>query len=387
MIVELISIGTELLLGNIVNTNAAYLAEKCAELGLSCHYQTVVGDREEHIGEALRAALVRADVVICSGGMGHKEENKIKEIACRMMVENDNKRKKAVISSPRQILVHDNGTASGIILESSGKILIMLPGSPSEMEPMFEEQVSPYLQKRQPEVICSTIVKICGNEENDVVTAVRDLIDTQTNPAIAVYAKTGEVHLRLTAKASTEVEAKKRIRPVRRELKKRFGDAIYTEKEEETLEMAVVKILKKKKLTLTTVESCTGGAIAARIVNVPGASEVLMQGFVTYSNEAKHKLVGVKKKTLKEFGAVSSQTAAQMAKGGCKVAGSDVAISVTGIAGPGGGTKKKPVGLVYIACTCQGKTTVKELHLTGDRTRIREQSVAQALILIRESLL
>ena len=151
--------------------------------------------------------------------------------------------------------------------------------------------------------------------------------------------------------------------------------------------MAVVKILKKKKLTLTTVESCTGGAIAARIVNVPGASEVLMQGFVTYSNEAKHKLVGVKKKTLKEFGAVSSQTAAQMAKGGCKVTGSDVAISVTGIAGPGGGTKKKPVGLVYIACTCQGKTTVKELHLTGDRTRIREQSVAQALILIRESLL
>lgn len=313
MIAELISIGAEILLGNIVNTNAAYLAKKCTELGLSCCYQTVVGEKEEHISEVIQAALGRADIVICSGGMGHKEENKIKEIACRMMEENESKRNLSVISTHRQILVHDNGKGPGIILESRGKIVIMLPGALSEMESMVEEQICPYLQKKQQELI-------------------------------------------------------------------------YAQKEDETLEMEVVKILKKKKLTLTTVESCTGGAIAARIVNVPGASEVLMQGFVTYSNEAKHKLVGVKKETLEEFGAVSSQTAIQMAEGGCKVTGSDVAISVTGIAGPGGGTKKKPVGLVYIACSCQGKTTVKELHLGGDRTKIREQSVAQALILIRESL-
>lgn len=314
MIVELISIGTELLLGNIVNTNAAYLAKKCAELGFSCHYQTVVGDKEEHISEALLTALGRSDVIICSGGMGHKEENKTKKIVCKMMWESDKKQKQVMGSGHRQVLVNNNGTTLGIILESRGKILIMLPGSPNEMEPMFEEQVCPYLQKKQTEII-------------------------------------------------------------------------YTEKEDESLEMAVVKILKKKKMTLTTVESCTGGAIAARIVNVPGASEVLMQGFVTYSNEAKHKLVGVKKKTLKEFGAVSTQTAIQMAEGGCKVTDSDVAISVTGIAGPGGGTKKKPVGLVYIACTCKGKTIVKEFHFNGDRTEIREQSVAQALILIRDSVL
>lgn len=415
MIVEIISVGTEILLGNIVNTNAAYLSEKCAQLGLSCYYQTVVGDNEERMTEVMQNAMKRSDVVICSGGLGPTEDDMTKEIACKAMglklvedshtrslieaymldyvksnpgyIVTDNNWKQAMVPEGGMVLDNKNGTAPGLIIEKNHKIIVLLPGPPIEMKPIFEEQVFPYLRSKQPEVIYSTMVKICGSGESYVETVVRDLIDSQTNPTIATYAKTGEVHLRLTAKANTKEEAADLIRPMQRELEKRFGDSIYTEKEDETLEMAVVSLLKDKKLTLTTVESCTGGAIAARIVNVPGASDVLMQGFVTYSNEAKQNLVGVQGETLEEFGAVSQQTAVEMAEGAVKTTGSDIAISVTGIAGPGGGTEEKPVGLVYVGCDCEGKTTVKELHLSGNRTKIREQSVAQALTLLRECVM
>lgn len=415
MIVEIVSVGTEILLGNIVNTNAAYLSEKCAELGLSCYYQTVVGDNEERMTEVMENALSRSDVVICSGGLGPTEDDKTKEVACKVMREQmvedgatrqrieeymenyvksnpgyivtDNNWKQAMIPEHGIVLNNDNGTAPGLIIDKNQKTMILLPGPPIEMKPMFENQVFQHLRNKQPEIIYSTTVKICGSGESYVETVIRDMIDSQTNPTIATYAKTGEVHLRLTAKAETEEEAKELIKPMRNELEKRFGDYIYTEDEEETLEMAVVRLLMEKKLTLTTVESCTGGAISARIVNVPGASDVLMQGFVTYSNEAKHSLVGVSNETLKEFGAVSEETAREMAEGAVRTTGTDVAISVTGIAGPGGGTKQKPVGLVYIGCDCKGKTKVKELHLTGNRTKIREQSVAQALTLLRECVM
>lgn len=415
MIVEIVSVGTEILLGNIVNTNAAYLSEKCAELGLSCYYQTVVGDNEDRMTEVMENALNRSDVVICSGGLGPTEDDKTKEVACKAMGERlvedgttrgrieeymenyvksnpgyivtDNNWKQAMVPEHGLVLDNDNGTAPGLIIDKDQKIMILLPGPPIEMKPMFENQVFPYLHSKQPEIIYSTTLKICGSGESYVESAIRDLIDSQTNPTIATYAKTGEVHLRLTAKAETEEKAKELIKPMRQELEKRFGTYIYTEDEDETLEMAVVRLLKEKRMTLTTVESCTGGAISARVVNVPGASDVLMQGFVTYSNEAKHKLVGVNNETLKEFGAVSEETACEMAEGAVRTTGSDVALSVTGIAGPGGGTKEKPVGLVYIGCSCKGETKVKELHLTGNRTKIREQSVAQALTLLRECVM
>ena len=369
MTAEILCVGTEILLGNIVNTNAAYLAEKCAQSGLTCYYQSVVGDNGERMAQAMKTALERSDVVICSGGLGPTQDDLTKETACRVMgadlvedphtrarierfmsdyaashpgcVVTDNNWKQALVPEGAVVLDNENGTAPGLIIERDNKIMVLLPGPPLEMIPMFEEKVFPYLSGKQPEIICSRMIKICGLGESYVEDAVRDLIEGQTNPTIATYAKTGEVHLRLTAKAETEDQAKKLIRPMLRELKRRFGDAVYSKKEEETLEMVLVKLLKKKKMTLTTVESCTGGAVAARIVNVPGASEVYKQGYITYSNESKHKLAGVKNKTLKAYGAVSPQTAAERARGAVRVTGSDAAISVTGVAGPGGGTKKK----------------------------------------------
>lgn len=415
MIAEIVCVGTELLLGNIVNTNAAYLAEQCAGLGLDLYYQSVVGDNEERMKATMRQALERSDIVLLCGGLGPTQDDMTKEIAAKVMdmelvedahtrkriqkyfdqmqrkkegaVITDNNWKQAMAPKGAVILDNENGTAPGLILDKEGKIMILLPGPPNELIPMFEEQVAPYLKKIQPEVICSTMVKICGLGESYVEDSIRDLIEAQTNPTIATYAKTGEVHLRITAKAESEKEANKKIKPIVRELKLRFGGRIYTTDEKKSLEECVVDLLKDKKLLLSTVESCTGGALAARIVNVPGASEVLKQGFVTYSNKAKRRFTMVKKATLKEEGAVSAKTAKEMAKGVIKEGECDVSISVTGLAGPDGGTKEKPVGLVYIGCCYKGKTCVREFCFKGNRTKIREQAVVQGLVLLRDVIL
>lgn len=415
MIAEIVCVGTELLLGNIVNTNAAFLAEKCAGLGLDMYHQSVVGDNAERIRDTILQALERSDIVILCGGLGPTQDDMTKEIAAGVMemeltedthtrrriqkyfdhvqkkkagaVITDNNWKQAMVPKGAVVLDNENGTAPGLILNKNEKIMILLPGPPNELIPMFEDQVTPYLKKIQPEVICSTMVKICGLGESYVEDAIRDMIAAQTNPTIATYAKTGEVHLRVTAKADSEKEANKLIKPIVRELKLRFGGKIYTTDEKKTLEECVVDLLKDRKLLLSTVESCTGGALAARIINVPGASEVLKQGFVTYSNKAKRRFTMVKKSTLKEEGAVSAKTAKEMAKGVIKEGACDVSISVTGLAGPDGGTKEKPVGLVYIGCCYKGKTSVREFCFNGNRAKIREQAVVQGLVLLRDVIL
>lgn len=411
MVVELISVGTELLLGNIVNTNAAYLSRKCAALGLSLYHQSVVGDNEERLCESLKTALGRADVVILSGGLGPTQDDLTKEAAAKVMemplkedahsrerieeyfknsqfkIITDNNWKQALVPEGAIVVDNGNGTAPGLIMEKNGKSVILLPGPPNELEPMFEQDVYPYLNRLQPETICSAMVKICGLGESYVETQIKDLIEKQTNPTIATYAKTGEVHLRVTAKAENEKEAKKLIKPMVKELKNRFGTGIYTTDEKVSLEETVISLLKEKGLTVTTCESCTGGLLGARLTNVPGASEVYKQGFITYSNRAKRKLLDVKKNTLKDYGAVSDKTAKEMAKNGAFITGSDVCVSVTGIAGPGGGTPEKPVGLVYIACCYNGNITVNELHLKGSREKIRENTVVRALTLLREAIL
>ena len=411
MIVELISVGTELLLGNIVNTNAAFLPEKCAQLGLSLYYQTVVGDNPERLEETLKTALGRSDVVILGGGLGPTQDDLTKETAAKVLgkelVEDahtrkriqgffdvrcvgeitDNNWKQALVPEGSMVVDNDNGTAPGIIMEEKGKIVILLPGPPNEMIPMFQKDIFPYLNKKQPEVIISEMIKICGIGESKAETMIADLIQSQTNPTIATYAKIGEVHLRLTAKADNEAAARKLMKPVIRELKVRFGGHIYTTDEQTTLEEAVVQLLKEQQLSLTTVESCTGGLFTGRLVNVQGASEVLKQGFITYSNKAKRKLIGVKKLTLKEFGAVSEKTAKEMAKGAILTTGSDVAVAITGIAGPDGGTKEKPVGLVYIAVSVKGNLRVEKYHFTGNRAKIRESAVVAALTLLRTGIL
>ena len=395
MITELVAVGTEILLGNIVNTNSAYLAEKCAQLGLSLYYQTVVGDNEQRMKDTIKTALDRSDVVILTGGLGPTEDDLTKEITAEVMglplvedahsrelldaylkqyEKNDAQRritsnnyKQAMVPQGALVLDNHNGTAPGLIIEKNGKTAILLPGPPNELKPMFEEEVFPYLRKKQPEIIYSQMVKICSIGESQVAEEIQDLISQQSNPTIAPYAKTGEVHLRVTAKAENEKECKKLIKPVVRELKSRFGKNIFATEEKKTLEEAVVDMLKDQKLTLSLAESCTGGAIASRIVNVPGASDVFLQGMVTYSNRAKRKSLGVKKNTLKTYGAVSEKCAKEMAKGGCFVTKTDICLSVTGIAGPDGGTKEKPVGLVYIGCHVCGKTEVVECHFRGNR--------------------
>ena len=411
MVVELISVGTELLLGNIVNTNAAYLAQKCAILGLSLYHQTVVGDNEERLSETLQTALGRADVVILSGGLGPTQDDLTKETAASVLemplvedahsrerieeyfknsqfkIITDNNWKQAMVPKGAIVVDNDNGTAPGLIMEKKGKSVILLPGPPNELVPMFEKSIMPYLRKLQPEIISSVMVKICGLGESYVETQIADLIENQSNPTIATYAKTGEVHLRVTAKAADEKEAKKLIKPMVKELKNRFGNSIYTTDENVTLEETVVNLLKEKELTLTTAESCTGGMLGARLTNVPGVSDVYKQGFITYSNRAKRKMLDVKKNTLKDYGAVSDKTAKEMAKNGAFITGSDVCVSITGIAGPGGGTPEKPVGLVYIACCYHDNITVNEYHFKGEREKVRENTVVRALTLLRECIL
>lgn len=411
MVVELISVGTEILLGNIVNTNAAYLSEKCAALGLSCYHQSVVGDNEGRLEETVRLALSRSDIVILSGGLGPTKDDLTKEVTAKVFGKKltedahtkeriagyfskmqskkitENNWKQAMVPEGAAVVDNHNGTAPGLIMEENGKTAILLPGPPNEIKPMFERDIVPYLRGLEPEGIYSKMVKICSIGESKAETMVLDLMENQSNPTLAPYAKTGEVHFRVTARASDEAEADKLMEPMLKELSERFGDKIYTTSEEVTLEEAIVDMLKEKNLTLTTAESCTAGFLAGRIMNAAGASQVYKEGYITYSNEAKERLVGVSRGTLESHGAVSHETAAEMAEGAARAAGADVSVSVTGIAGPDGGTKEKPVGLVYVGCCVKEKVRTEEFRFLGNRAKNREYAVVRALTLLREELL
>jgi nicotinamide-nucleotide amidase len=410
VVVELISVGTEILLGNIVNTNAAFLAEQCAALGLSCYYQTVVGDNEERLLETINLAKSRADILILSGGLGPTQDDLTKETVAKAFGKTlsmdehtkaliqeyfkkrgkkiaENNWKQALVPEGAIVLDNANGTAPGIILEGEGKTAILLPGPPNELKPLFLEQVYPYLQAKTDRIIRSQTVKICGIGESNVESMIEDLINAQDNPTIATYAKTGEVHVRVTAGAASEKETTKLIKPVVKELKNRFQEYVYTTHEDVTLEQACVDLLLANDLTISTMESCTGGMIAARLINVPGVSEVFKAGYVTYSNKAKRKVLGVKQSTLKKYTAVSAKVAEEMAQGVSLLTKADVTLSVTGIAGPDGGTEEKPVGLVYIGCSVKGKTKVAEYHFSGNRMKIRESAVVAALTLLRQCVL
>lgn len=428
MNVELISVGTELLLGNIVNTNANYLSKKCAELGFSLYFEITVGDNEGRLCEVIKSAVSRSDIVILTGGLGPTQDDMTKEAVAKVFdrrlvmderskerissyfsyldrnkqnqnskntippVVTENNWKQALKIEDSIVVENDNGTAPGYIVEEEYrskdndtviKRVILLPGPPSEMVPMFEHHIFPYLRALQNKIFVSNMVKVCGIGESRAETMILDLIEGQNNPTIAPYAKNGEVHFRVTAAADSRIEAEQMLAPVLEELFQRFHLNIYTIEETESLEEVVVKALLDKQLTLTTAESCTGGLLTGRLVNVAGVSGALKEGFITYSNEAKMKYLGVKEETLQQFGAVSEQTAREMVIGAAINTGSDTSIAITGIAGPDGGTEEKPVGLIYIACYIKGEITVKEYHMKGNREKIRDQSVIYALDLLR----
>lgn len=410
MTAEIICVGTEILLGNIVNTNAAYLSERLASLGISVFFETTVGDNPKRVEEVIRQGLKRSDILILSGGLGPTKDDLTKEIAAKAcgqeLVEDaealrrlkeyfaatkrpmtENNLKQALVPENCTVLYNDNGTAPGMVIhEKNGKEVILLPGPPSELIPMFHLQAEPILKKLGSEALFSKVVKIDCMGESAVETEILDLIENQSNPTVASYAKLGEVHLRVTANANTEEEAEKQVEPMVKELRRRFGHKIYTEKEDVTLEEVLVEALDRKKYTIAAAESCTAGMFVGRLVNVPGASNVLNESFITYSNEAKMKYLGVREETLKEFGAVSEETARQMAEGVAKAAKADVGVGITGLAGPGGETKEKKAGLVYIGVTVGQRTKVQKCQLRGNRQKVREVAVSKAMTMVRLAL-
>ena len=406
---EILSIGTEILLGDIVNTNAQYIAKRLADLGISVYHQCVVGDNPERLLEAYRLAFSRADLVITSGGLGPTKDDLTKEVAFeyfgkrsvvheaslkiiedyfkdmnRPMVESNVKQ--AYFPVDAVVLPNNNGTAPGCIIEEKGKIIALLPGPPWEMKPMFEEAVVPYLEKFTQGVLVSKVLRVIGVGESSAETMIEDIMDKQTNPTVAPYAKEGEMTFRITAKANSQEEGARIIKPMEDEIRSRLGDNIYGEGDT-TLEDVTCEMLVNKKLTIATAESCTGGMVASSLINYPGISSSFKEGVVTYSNEAKISRLGVKKETLDKYGAVSSEVAAEMATGIAKTAGSSIGISTTGIAGPGGGSDEKPVGLVYVGLCINGEVKTKKLKLSGNRQKIRKRATMQLLDWLRRELL
>lgn len=406
---EIISVGTELLLGEIVNTNAQYIAKELASLGIDVYHQTVVGDNELRLKEAYKVAFQRSDLVITTGGLGPTKDDMTKETAAKFlnrklipheeslkMIEgyfskrglpvNEGNRKQGYFPEEAIILPNPNGTAPACILEEQDKKLILLPGPPREMVPLFETQVIPYLQKYQDKIFVFKILNISGIGEGHMEEIIMDIVDNQTNPTVAPYAKPQGLTLRIAASGTTKEEAEKLIIPVEKQIMDRIGDSIYGEGDT-TLEEVVAKLLIQKKLTISTAESCTGGLLSGRLINYPGISSAFTEGVVTYSNQSKIRLLDVKPETLEKYGAVSENVAREMAEGICRAANTNIGISVTGIAGPGGGSESSPVGLVYIGICINGTTRVKKLNLSGDRNRIRNMITTNALDLLRREII
>lgn len=407
---EILAVGTELLLGDILNTNAQYLSRELASLGIGVYHQSVVGDNDIRLKKELSEAFSRSDMVITTGGLGPTKDDLTKETGAeyfhkklvldeeslkkvRKYFGDENKavnggnEKQAYFPEGSTILPNNHGTAPGCIIEEKGKILVVLPGPPREVKPMFEDYVVPYLKKYQTTVFVSRVLRVFGIGEGFMAEKIGSIIDNQSNPTVAPYAKEGEVILRITASAKTEEEANNLIEPTINKIKAILGDNVYGEGENITLEDVVCKLLLEKKLTISTAESCTGGMLAARLINYPGISQSFMEGAITYSNEAKMKRLGVKEETLKNFSAVSEETAKEMAEGIAKTSGTDIGLSTTGIAGPDGGTPTKPVGLVYIGLYIKGNVIVTHINRKGDRQTIRNRAAMTALDLLRRELI
>lgn len=404
---EIIAVGTELLLGDILNSNAQFLAQELASLGITCHYQTVVGDNYARLLDTITLAFSRADIVITSGGLGPTDDDITKEVIAeyfgKKLVLNkptwdkilkyldgrdyiaESNKKQAIVPEGAVIFENNNGLAAGCAIEKNGKTAIILPGPPNEIIPMFKESVRPYLQKMQEVTIISHELHLAGIGESQAAETIRELMQKSMNPTIAPYAKNNEMLFRITARGKNKEECNAIIKPVIDEIYSRLGRYIYGN-DEETLESAVMKDIISKSMTIATAESCTGGMVAARLVNYPGASQAFINGMVTYTNESKHRLLGVSNDTLEKYGAVSPQTAEEMCLGVANVSNTDIGISTTGIAGPDGGTDEKPVGLVYIGVAIKGNVTVKKLLNKGSRERIRTASTVAVLELLRQEL-
>lgn len=406
---EIISVGTELLLGQVVNTDAAIVARELSALGINLLHSCVVGDNPQRLKEAVETAISRSDLLIMTGGLGPTTDDLTKETTAAAAgkklklheeslrrIENyfnekcvsENQAKQAYLPEGCTVLQNDNGTAPGCAFQAdNGCTVLMLPGPPSELAPMMKNYAVPYLKQGQESVIVSHNVHIYGKGEAPVALLMDDKMDGE-NPTLAPYAKEGECFLRVTAKAKDEEAADKLCKPLIDEIKRRLGDYVYSV-DIESLEELVVKLLNEQGKTLATAESCTGGLLAKRITDIPGSSAVFHMGCVTYANEAKEALLYVPHEILEAHGAVSEETARAMAEGIVRRSGSDLGVGITGIAGPDGGTPEKPVGLIYIALSDGENTWVTKRSPIG-RTKSREWhrhcAASQALDMVRRYL-
>lgn len=392
-------------MGDILNTDAQYLSIELAKLGISVIHQSTVGDNRERLLAQLDEAAKRSDIIILSGGLGPTPDDLTKEVCCEFFgkemflheptVEKikkyfsskgiemaQNNLKQAMLPKDCVIFPNDNGTAPGMAIEKDGVHILVLPGPPRELKPMFQNCAVPYLMQFSDRIIVSHNIRTFGIGESSMAEMVNDLFDAQ-NPTVAPYAKDGEALLRVTAMAMTKEDAESLCEPVIEEIKKRLDAYVYGV-DYNCIEEAVVAMLKEHHLKVATAESCTGGLIAKRITDVPGASEVFECGIISYANEIKHKVLGVSKDDLNKYGAVSEPVAKQMAQGALKVSGADIAVSVTGIAGPDSDSTSKPVGLVYIGLADKENVWVREIRTSRrDRSYNRYVSASNALNMIR----
>lgn len=392
-------------MGDILNTDAQFLSIELARLGISVIHQSTVGDNRERLLAQLKEAADRSDIIILSGGLGPTPDDLTKEVCCEFfgkkmflheptvekiktyfstkgMEMAQNNLKQAMLPKDCVIFPNDNGTAPGMAIEKDGVHILVLPGPPRELKPMFRNCAVPYLMQFSDRIIVSHNIRTFGIGESLMAERVNDLFDAE-NPTVAPYAKDGEALLRVTAMARTKEEAENLCKPVINEIKNRLDGFVYGV-DYTCIEEAVIEKLKEKHMKVATAESCTGGLIAKRITDVPGASEVFDCGIISYANEIKHRVLGVSEDDLNKYGAVSEPVARQMAQGALKVSGADIAVSVTGIAGPDSDSTNKPVGLVYIGLADRDNVWVMELRTSRkDRSYNRYVSASNALNMIR----
>ena len=381
---ELISVGTEILLGDILNTNVQYLSKALACLGIGVTHHSTVGDNRQRLLDTLETAFTRCDAVILTGGLGPTPDDLTKETCAeyfgkelylddkileeiesyfrlKNIVMPESNKKQALVPEGSIVLKNNNGTAPGFIMEKDGKIIVILPGPPKEMVPMYRESVEPYLRNFTNELILSKNIRTFGIGESAMSEMVEDLLEG-SNPTVAPYAKSGEALLRVTAKAASEEDAESLMTPVIDEIKSRLGDYIYGI-DCASIEEAVAKLLMERQQTVAFAESCTGGLCAKRLTDIPGTSEIFHCGVVSYANDIKMKVLGVKAETIEKHTEVSSECAKEMAEGVRLLADADYGVSITGYAGPG---DDEEVGLIYIGISSKKETRAIKL-LTGHK--------------------
>ena len=407
---ELIAVGTELLLGNIANTDAQMISQGLSALGINVYYHTVVGDNPQRLREAVEIAKKRADILITTGGLGptcddltkqtlaqafglplvfdEESAGRIRAYFARLHPDRpmtENNLQQAMLPKGCTIFANDWGTAPGCAFEAEGVRVLMLPGPPRECRAMFEHRALPYLRALADGTIVSRTLKLFGIGESAMESLLRERMNAMENPTLAPYAKEGECELRITAKAPTHEEAEALIAPVEADLRALFGPLIYGA-DVPNLETVVFSLMREKGLTLGCAESCTGGLIAKQFTDLPGSSAVFRGGVVSYASAVKRDVLGVPQAMLDQYGAVSPQVARAMAQGARRVLGCDLAVSSTGVAGPAPDDRGNPVGLVYVALAGEDFCEVKELHLTRGRGVIRRRAALHAMDLLRRRL-